>query len=156
MNLQLVIVLAGVGVGLYFLSKVLFKADTRVEDRRRRAVKLSRWADKNGLPVLSQCLDCYAVGDYSGLIHGISQLSDIVGDDDQIGPAINKFLQVQLVKKAKTEEGREEVLAVLERELGIKIPREAVKNIVANLEVRAAPVETPLTAAPAEVAQPEE
>lgn len=151
MNLQLILLLAVGAVVAYFLVQFLFKRDTAVEERRRRAIKLSQWCSKNGLPLAGQALDCYAVGDYSGLLFNLKHLGDVIGDDDQISPAVDKFLKTQLDKKLQSHDGREEVLRYVEERFRVQIPRELVQNVVAQLAVKPQVAEAPLTLQPAPV-----
>ena len=48
--------------------------DNRVEARRKRAIKTSRVIGEMGLERTTNVLECYAIGDYSGLGHAVEEL----------------------------------------------------------------------------------
>ena len=134
MNISAILILAGLGVGGFFLGKLLFKADTRTEDRRRRAIEISQWASANGLPEISKLLVAYSIGDYSFLLHSLRSISDTLANDESARALVNRFLSAQLTKKLSTVEGKEELIAMVERALNVKINREAIAPSATELE----------------------
>lgn len=113
---------AVVGGGAY----LMVKGDGRVEARRRNAAKLSHLAAAEGLPLTSGMLDSYAVGDYSGLMGSIAALHEELTDETRRKAAVGVFLGVQLEKNLADPVKRDELLALIEKRLNIKIPRPVV------------------------------
>ena len=136
MNVSAILVLAALGAGGYFLGKLLFKADTRMEDRRRRAIELSNWTSANGLPEVSKLLVAYSIGDYSFLLHSLRSISDTLANDESAKALVNRFLSVQLKNKLSTVEGKEELLRLVETQLNVKIDRAAVNAAATPLEAK--------------------
>lgn len=116
-------------VAAYFIVRILFQRDTAVEQRRLDAIGLSDTCGRNGLPLLSKALKAYAVADYSGLAFAVRDIRDTVSDPDQFEDVVNRFLGIQLDKKLKTAEGREELVKAIEDRLGIEIPRDIIKEL---------------------------
>jgi len=123
MDFQTILALVGGAAAAFFGSKMLVAGDTRVEDRRRRAVDLATWCRVNGLPTLSQLLTSYAVGDYSGVVHQVRALSDIISDPAQAKTTVKQFLDIQLSNQLTTTEGKEELIQLIEKKLDIAIDR---------------------------------
>jgi len=114
------------GLGGY----LLVRGDSRVEGRRRNAVKLSRIAAENGLPLTSAMLDSYAVGDYSGVLSGVGHLHDTLTDEKQRKAALMVFLDTQLDLRLSNKELREELFQAIEKKSGLVLPREVVAKAV--------------------------
>lgn len=102
---------AAAGLGGY----LLVRGDSRVEGRRRNAVQLSRIASENGLPLTSQMLDAYAVGDYSGVIAGVSNLHQTLTDEKQRKAAVHVFLETQLDLRLASPEQTDGLLGLIEQ-----------------------------------------
>ena len=126
MELMSLLTAAGAAVVAFLGGKAIIKVDNRVEARRDSAVTLSGWAGANGLPIVSQMLRSYAIHDMSGVLHGLKQASDLIGDADASKAAIDTFLNVQLAKKVSTIDGREELIVAVEKLLNISINRESI------------------------------
>jgi hypothetical protein len=126
MNVNAVLLLAAIGAIGFFLSKFLVRKDTQIEDRRRRAIQLSNWAAVNGLPLISRLLVSYSVGDYSSLKQQVGEVSELLADDAEAKAAVGRFLNVQLDRRLATSEGREEIIALVEKKLNLKIDRAAI------------------------------
>lgn len=133
MDMQLILIIAAVSVGTYFLGKLGVKGDNRVEDRRRLAVRLAAWCSQNGLPGLGVLLSNYAVGDYSGVLHQFQALGDLLADADQSKAAVDAFLRVQLAKQLETAEGREALVAFIEKHLNVVIDRNSITQAPTGL-----------------------
>lgn len=133
MDIQTILMVAGGCFATFFGGKLLVKGDTRVENRRRDAVGMAAWCHSNGLPVLKDLLSSYAVGDYSGVLHQIGIIREIVSDADRAKEAVNKFLQVQLDARLNNSEGREELIAYVERKLNVRLDRNAITQAPAAL-----------------------
>ena len=136
MNISAILVLAGLGIGGYFLGKLILKGDSRVEDRRRRSIELSNWTSANGLPEISKLLIAYSIGDYSFLLHSLRSISDTLANDESAKALVNRFLSVQLKSKLSTAEGKEELLGLVEKQLNVKIDRAAVNAAATPLEAK--------------------
>lgn len=136
MNISAILVLAGLGIGGYFLGKLILKGDSRVEDRRRRSIELSNWTSANGLPEISKLLIAYSIGDYSFLLHSLRSISDTLANDESAKALVNRFLSVQLKSKLSTAEGKEELLRLVETQLNVKIDRAAVNAAATPLEAK--------------------
>ena len=134
MNISAILVLAALAAGGYFLGKTLFRADTKTEDRRRRAIELSNWTSSNGLPEISKLLIAYSIGDYSFLLNSLRSISDTLANDESARALVNRFLSAQLTKKLSTVEGKEELIAMVERALNVKINRDAIAPTATELE----------------------
>ena len=132
-NIQGVLWLSAAGVACYFLGKLFFRADTHLEDVKRRCQVLSGWCAENGLPICSKVLNAFVVNDVSGLIPAFKQVLDILADPVESQAALDRFLLVQLDKKLSTHEGKEILISAIEKRLGLKINRDAL--VVANESV---------------------
>jgi len=106
LSLPLIGICIAAAVGGFFL----FRGDERVEDRRRQAFKLATDAKAQGLDALVPFLEDYAVGDYSSLIHRLRILAHDVRDDEGRKQLFEKFFRTQLADRAKTPEGRAQLL----------------------------------------------
>ena len=128
MNLTALLAIVGLSAVGYLTGKTGVKVGTRVENRRRTAVRLATWCAANGLPDLASLLTSYAVQDYSGVLHQFQEISDKVSDPGAAQNAVDRFLEVQLSNKLKTKEGQEVLIKFIEGSLNIEIDREAIKQ----------------------------
>ncbi len=126
---QLALLSIGGAVAAYFVIRFLFTRDTAVENRRLESIELSDVCSKNGLPILGKALKRYAVGDYSGLAFAVRDIRDTISDPDELENVVQRFLGIQLDKKLKTVEGREELVKAIEDRLGIEIPRDIIRDL---------------------------
>lgn len=121
-----ILTIVGIAAAAFVGTKLLVKGDNRVENRRGGAVTLSGWAQANGLPIIAQMLKAYAIGDYSGVLFGLRQAQDLVGDSDAREQAVATFLNLQLAKQVATADGREALIAKVEKLLNVVIDRTAI------------------------------
>lgn len=126
---QLALLSVGAAVAAYFVIRFLFQRDTAVENRRLESIELSDICTKNGLPILGKALKRYAVGDYSGLAFAVRDIRDTISDPEELDNVVQRFLGIQLDKKLKTVEGREELIKAIEDRLGVEIPRDIVREL---------------------------
>lgn len=126
---QLALLSIGGAVAAYFVIRFLFTRDTAVENRRLESIELSDVCTKNGLPILGKALKRYAVGDYSGLAFAVRDIRDTISDPDELENVVQRFLGIQLDKKLKTVEGREELVKAIEDRLGVEIPRDIIRDL---------------------------
>lgn len=126
MDFQTIFTVIGACAASFVGTKLLVKGDNRVEDRRRRAVQLASWCSNNGLPILSQMLASYSIGDYSGVLSNLQNIGDLVADPAQAQATIDLFLTTQLGKKLSTVEGKEQLISAIEKSLNVKIDRAAI------------------------------
>jgi hypothetical protein len=127
--MQSVLFIVGLGVAAYFVVTFLFKRDTAQENRRLESIELSDICAKNGLPILSKFLRRYAVGDYSGMAFAAREIRDVLSNPEEMEDVVNRFLKLQLGKKLETVEGREQIVAEIEKRLGVEIPVEVIQGL---------------------------
>lgn len=104
-----VLVLMGLVVG-----KTLFKADSKIEERRRNAAKLAASLTAYGLKRIPAMLIDYSVADYTGMAEKMKALVELghQGDQAVIGELDSVFDKV-LERKLETEAGRALIAAKL-------------------------------------------
>ena len=98
----------------FLAAKWLFQKDTEVENRRRGAAKLAAVLQSYGLQKTPEFLQDYAVGDYSGMGHKISDLARLFLDGEE--HVVKEFQYVfdrVLEAKLQTAEGRAYIAAKL-------------------------------------------
>jgi len=98
----------------FLAAKWFFQRDTEREERRRGAVQLVGTLQKYGLTKTAAFIGDYAVGDYSGMAHKISDLARLFLDGEE--HVVKEFQQVfdrVLEAKLQTDEGRAYVAAKL-------------------------------------------
>lgn len=106
--------------GAYLITR----KDSAIETRRREAVKLSRVAAENGMPMISGILEAYAVGDYSGIVTQVGVLHDRMTDEKERKAVWRGVLETQLDKHVADPVLFEELLAAIEkRKPDVKITR---------------------------------
>ena len=93
---------------------LLFGADSRIEDRRRRAIELSGKLRQVGFTKLPVFLEDYAVGDYSGMVRSIKELHDIMHDPAQRAAELDRVVKLVLEMKFKDPEQRAAVLKLVD------------------------------------------
>lgn len=89
-------------VGIMFgIGWMLFSADDRVEERRRRAGDVARTLSSLGFKKLPLIFADYSIGDYSGMLRGIHELHDILIDPAQRQAELEKVFQLLIEEKLK-------------------------------------------------------
>lgn len=116
MGFETIALLVCVPLLAFFVAKWLFQKDTEKEQRRLQAAagasELKAW----GLEWAPKLLNCYAVGDYSGLLYEVKQMLDLfVGKDgnkhimDELEGTFKRVLEIKLA----TVEGRASITDLL-------------------------------------------
>lgn len=119
--------LLGVGAAVcYFLAKKVPALHNKLEGLKVRCIALSTWCNDNGLPVASRLLSAFVVNDVGGFVTAAEQVLDILLDPVESKVVLDRFLGVQLDKKLATVEGKEELVAAIEKRLNVKINRSAL------------------------------
>ena len=121
MDFSQIAIFGAASVAAFFAAKFAVKGDTRVEDRRRQATKLSAWCQQNGLPGVSGLLAEYAIGNYSGCLYAMQQLNDVITDQAQSKAAIDNFLRVQLDARLADTDAKAALVQYIEKKLGVKL-----------------------------------
>ena len=98
----------------FFVTKWLFSKDTKIEDRRRAANKLSLKLHEYGLPKIAAIIEDYGVGDYSGVLHRIRGLADLLfAGEDPLLKELDAAFERILAAKLKSAEARALIAAKL-------------------------------------------
>lgn len=108
MRPELLLMAAGVLAVVFVVVKLLYKADSAVEDRRRAAGKIAGVLHSNGCVILPALLEDYMVGDYSGLAIRLGKIATVLTHNpnaiqEEFDKAYERILAAQLadpVKKA--------------------------------------------------------
>lgn len=88
------------------LAVFFCRKDTEVENRRKAAIKASQYLAGKGLKRLPQMLECYAVGDYSGLAKSVHSFADLVtGDPKALATEFEDVFRSELDAQLKTDAG---------------------------------------------------
>lgn len=92
------VVAAAVMFGVGWLG---FSLDTRVEDRRKRAIELGQKFSAIGFKKLPIIFTDYGVGDYSGFLRGVHELHGIISDPAQREAELAEVFRLLLEEKLK-------------------------------------------------------
>lgn len=87
--------------GAFAIGWLLFGADNRVEDRRRRAADVARVLSSLGFKKLPLVFADYSIGDYSGMTRGIHELHDILIDPAQRQAELEQVFRLLIEEKLK-------------------------------------------------------
>lgn len=113
------LVLAAIGVAMFFVGQLLFKGDTAIENRRRAATRLAGRLRELGFTRLPPILEDYAVGDYSGMIGKIRDVAEILGDEKERQAEFERVFQLILESKMKDPEKRDGLIKAFEKLRGL-------------------------------------
>lgn len=94
---------------------LIMRGDSRVEARRKDAIRLGQLASENGLPHTNELLSAYAVGDYSGVVGAMGSLYSTLTDDAQREAALQVFLGKQLDKRLSDPSRLSDLAAAFEK-----------------------------------------
>jgi hypothetical protein len=83
-------------------GRFLFARDTAKEERRRNATKIAGMLRANGLEVLPDVFEDYAVGDYSGLAKSIAKAANLLNDPAAAEALFQKAVERVQAARAKT------------------------------------------------------
>ncbi len=150
-----IIVLAAVAA--YFAVKWLFRVDTAIENRRRRAIELSAKLTGLGFKSMAELFMDYAVGDYSGMFSKMAMVVEkLKGNDKDILADMSDVFDNLMKIKLATQEGRALVKSELESVEKMLTPPVVVAPapvIIVPAPVAVAPVAVaPVAVAPVAVA----
>lgn len=99
----------------YFGVKWVFRVDTEIENRRRRAVELSAKLTGLGFKSMAELFMDYAVGDYSGMFSKMAMVVEKMrGNDKDVLADLSDVFDNLMKMKLATQEGRALVRAELE------------------------------------------
>lgn len=108
------VLIAVVCVVAFAVGKLLFRADEKIEDRRRHAAQIAVELQSQGLEHIPQLLIDYSVGDYSGLMSRLKSWYEFMRIDGQRRHFFDEFLRKQLDLALRDEERRPKVLAAVD------------------------------------------
>lgn len=94
----------------FLVGKVLFRADEKVEDRRRHASNIAVELKSQGMNHIPELLIDYAVGDYSGLLSRLKSWYEFMREDTQRRSFFQQFLEKQLQLALADDTRRQKVL----------------------------------------------
>jgi hypothetical protein len=103
-----------VAVATFAVGWLLFGADTRIEDRRRRAMELARKLSALGFKRLPTLFEDYAIGDYSGLLRAIKELHDVLTDPAQRHAELETVFRLLLEEKFKDPAQKQALLKLID------------------------------------------
>jgi hypothetical protein len=113
--LEIVLVCVVGSAVAYYLGTLLFKRDTKKEERRRAANQLAGTLRSLGLIKTPEFLEDYGVGDYSGMAEKLKRLAKLFLDSQEAVVAeFGQVFESCLAAKLKTESGRAYIAAKLE------------------------------------------
>ena len=120
----------------YFAVKWLFRKDTEIENRRRRAVELSAKLTGLGFKSMAELFMDYAVGDYSGMFSKMAMVVEkLRGNDKDILADLSDVFDNLLKIKLACQEGRAMVKAELESVEKMLSPEPVVPVVVVQAPV---------------------
>jgi len=114
MDPQSLMIYAAAAAAAVFGGKWLFTKDTQIEERRRHVQKMVAKLREMGLTKLPNLLDDYVVGDYSGMIHKVKDLYELLMDDKARVAEFEKVANLVLEYKMKNPETRDALIAKVE------------------------------------------
>lgn len=147
LSLLHIVCIALAAVATYFAAKWLFRKDTEIENRRRRAVELSAKLTGLGFKSMAELFMDYAVGDYSGMFSKMAMVVEkLRGNDKDVLADLSDVFDNLMKMKLATQEGRALVrteLESVERMLSPEpvVPVAPAPPIVVVAPAQVAPVE---------------
>lgn len=106
------------GVALAFVvGRLLFRFDTRVENRRREAFRVAARLTGWGMVKLPALLECYAIGDYSGVAGKSRELIEALSDPAQRHVEFAKLAKAIMLESLESHERRDATLRFLSETL---------------------------------------
>lgn len=79
-----------------------FRIDSKIEKRRKASIKAASILRSKGMTKLPDFLECYAVGDYSGMVEYIHEYATIMQDPAAVEAEFDRVVAaVQAAKAAK-------------------------------------------------------
>lgn len=115
LSLMHIVCIVLAALAAYFAAKWLFRKDTEIENRRRRAVELSAKLTGLGFKSMAELFMDYAVGDYSGMFSKMAMVVEkLRGNDKDVLADLSDVFDNLLKMKLACQEGRALVKAELE------------------------------------------
>jgi len=100
--------------GTFVLGWLLFGADSRIEERRRRAIEFSRKLSAIGFKKLPTIFEDYAVGDYSGMFRAMKELHDVMHDPAQRQAELEQVFKLLLEEKFRDPAQKQSMLKLID------------------------------------------
>jgi hypothetical protein len=101
MSTEQIIMIVSVCVAAAALGVALFRVDTKIENRRRAAMKLAQILRDWGLKRVPAFLEDYAVGDYSGMLSKIRDTVELMSDPKAVMLELEPVFETVLEQKLK-------------------------------------------------------
>lgn len=98
----------------YLVSKLLFKADKRIEARRRKAIDLSAALKANGMSWVPDLLIDYAVGDYESVGIKLGHAAVDIAKDPALKSEFDTVFSKLLASKFQDPDAKAELEKMLE------------------------------------------
>jgi hypothetical protein len=98
----------------YLASKIFFKADKRIEGRRRKAIDLSAALKANGMTWVPDLLIDYAVGDYENVGVKLGHIGVDIAKDPNLKAEFDTVFQKLLASKFQDADAKKELESLLE------------------------------------------
>ena len=105
-------------IGAAGIVLLLFRADDRVESRRRKASRAASECREIGDDVLARLLEAYAVGDYSGVTHELHDtIKQLIGESGIGAAAMRRDMVKKLLPKLLEDPNhRDEILRIVNQD----------------------------------------
>lgn len=97
----------------FALGWLFFGTDTRIEERRRRAIEFARRLSAIGFKKLPTIFEDYAVGDYSGMFRAMKELHDVMHDPAQRQAELEQVFKLLLEEKFRDPAQRQALLKLV-------------------------------------------
>lgn len=103
-----------IGAATFALGWLVFGADSRVEERRRRAIEFARKLSALGFKKLPALFEDYAVGDYSGMFRAMKELHDVMQDPAQRQAELEQVFKLLLEEKFRDPAQKQSLLKLID------------------------------------------
>lgn len=104
---------AAVPVAVAALIVLAFKADAKIEQRRRLAIDIQDELGKQGFTMFAELLKSYAVGDKSGMLKTLIELTKMVKDPEMLEAQLSRVFRIQLGQRVQEPSTRLEIAQAL-------------------------------------------
>lgn len=98
----------------FAVGALLFKGDTRIEERRRHAIEIAGKLRSAGFDRLPVFFEDYAVSDFSGMLRSLKELHGIFANDEQRRAELQKVLKLLLTDLFRDPEKRPQLLKLID------------------------------------------
>lgn len=117
---------------------LLFKVDTKIENRRKRAIDLSNLLASKGFKDLPELLKDYAVGDYSGAFEKVEYLWAKYSDPATSNGAVSELLEKLLKQALDNPDTAAKVVSIVDKHNRSMAADNAATRAQLNAEAKAA------------------